>query len=129
MEDSGPNEPLYSIGELAEKSGISRRTVRFYVQKGLVDAPLGRGRSSGYTQHHLEQIQRVRLFQREGLELDQIQNLPEEAAPTDRFAAQAVLRIPLGGGNLLEVEARRGPPSKETLEQIAELLKMENPNV
>jgi len=31
----------FSVGELAELGGVSRRTVRYYVQEGLIPAPLG----------------------------------------------------------------------------------------
>ena len=115
-----------SIGELADKSGVSRRTVRFYVQKGLIDPPIGKGRSSGYSARHLEQIQRVRTFQREGLELDQIQELPEDAAPPEPFVPELLMRIPLTPGFNLEMDARRGVPSKEVIEKIAALLKGES---
>jgi DNA-binding transcriptional MerR regulator len=37
---------LYAIGDLAELAGVSRRTIRYYVQEGLVPAPLGLGRGS-----------------------------------------------------------------------------------
>ncbi|MFT3785003.1 MAG: MerR family DNA-binding transcriptional regulator [Tepidisphaeraceae bacterium] len=33
----------YSIDELASAAGITRRAVRFYVQQGLLEAPVGRG--------------------------------------------------------------------------------------
>ena len=34
----------YNIDELADLGGVSRRTVRYYVQEGLLPAPLGVGR-------------------------------------------------------------------------------------
>jgi len=68
--DAAPTpDRLYSIGELAELTGVSRRTVRFYVQRRLIDAPLGRGRGSHYDQRHVEQIRRVRALQRQGVPL------------------------------------------------------------
>ncbi|HYE85639.1 MAG TPA: MerR family transcriptional regulator [Vicinamibacterales bacterium] len=70
------NDSLLSIGELADRTGVSRRTVRFYVQRGLIAPPVGRGRGSGYTAQHLEQIARVLRLQREGLPLETIAQLP-----------------------------------------------------
>ena len=50
----------YAIGELATLGGVSRRTVRYYVQEGLISAPLGLGRGNHYTPDHLEQLLRVK---------------------------------------------------------------------
>ena len=41
----------YSIGAIAEKTGISRRTVRYYVQLGLIEPPVGKGRGSYYIEN------------------------------------------------------------------------------
>jgi|GEM_PF-3077762 len=62
----------YSIGELAELTGVSRRTVHFYVQRRLIDPPLGRGRGRHYDERHVEQIRSVRLRQRQGVPLDEM---------------------------------------------------------
>jgi DNA-binding transcriptional MerR regulator len=113
---------LLSIGELSERTGVSRRTVRFYVQRGLIDAPIGRGRASGYDSRHVEQILRVRGLQRAGLELQHIQNLPEAAAAT-AFAGvrppQVVVRLAVAEGTVLEVDASRRQPNPAILEELA----------
>lgn len=61
-----------SIAELARLGGVSRRTVRYYVQRGLIPAPLGTGRGSHYTQEHLDALIRVKALQERGLPLSQI---------------------------------------------------------
>jgi len=38
----------YSVGELADLGGVSRRTVRYYVQEGLLPTPLGVGRGDAH---------------------------------------------------------------------------------
>jgi len=68
-----PTEPQrYSIGELSELTGVSRRTVHFYVQRRLIDAPLGKGRGRHYDQRHVDQIRRVRDLQRHGVPLGEM---------------------------------------------------------
>ncbi|GAB4276864.1 MAG: hypothetical protein Kow0029_19130 [Candidatus Rifleibacteriota bacterium] len=52
-------EKKYRIGELAELTQLSRRTIRFYIQNGLVDPPLGKGRGHYYTGKHLAQLQQI----------------------------------------------------------------------
>ena len=63
---------LYGIGDLADLAGVSRRTVRYYVQEGLVPAPLGLGRGSHYGPPHLEQLLKVKALQEAGQTLDEI---------------------------------------------------------
>lgn len=62
----------YAIGELAALGGVSRRTVRYYVQEGLIPAPLGVGRGHHYSGDHLEQLLRVKSLQEAGQTLDDI---------------------------------------------------------
>jgi DNA-binding transcriptional MerR regulator len=63
---------LYAIGDLADLGGVSRRTVRYYVQEGLLPAPLGLGRGNHYGPAHLEQLLKVKAMQEAGRTLDEI---------------------------------------------------------
>jgi len=63
----------YAIDELAALGGVSRRTVRYYVQEGLIPPPLGLGRGNHYTAEHLEQLLRVKAMQESGRTLVEIQ--------------------------------------------------------
>lgn len=71
-----------SIGELAERADVSRRTIRFYVQRGLIAPPEGGGRGAHYTPEHLERLLAVKRLQEVGIPLEVIlQRLgPPEAA-------------------------------------------------
>jgi DNA-binding transcriptional MerR regulator len=62
----------YAIAELATLGGVSRRTVRYYVQERLIPQPLGLGRGNHYTAEHLEQLLRVKAMQENGRTLDDI---------------------------------------------------------
>jgi DNA-binding transcriptional MerR regulator len=85
----------YSIGELAERAGVSRRTVRYYVQRGLLPAPLGRGRGEHYGAEHLAAVLRVKARQEQGESLEEIRRRqagePEPVVPP---AAPAPTRCP-----------------------------------
>jgi DNA-binding transcriptional MerR regulator len=70
----------YAIGELATLGGVSRRTVRYYVQEGLIPPPLGLGRGDHYTAEHLEQLLRVKAMQESGRSLDDIRRAPGQAS-------------------------------------------------
>ena len=60
----------YGIDELAELGGVSRRTVRYYVQERLLPPPLGVGRGRHYGRAHLDALLRVKSMQEAGLTLD-----------------------------------------------------------
>ncbi len=65
----------YSIDELASLAELPRRTVRYYIQQGLVSAPIGEKRAAYYTAEHLEQLLTIRKWQHAGLSLDRISEL------------------------------------------------------
>lgn len=67
--------PRYQIDELAALAGVPRRTVRYYIQLGLVDRPIGERRAAYYTPDHLEQLLTVVKYANAGLALDRIADL------------------------------------------------------
>ncbi len=74
-------ERHYSIGELADAAGFSRRTIRFYVQRGVIAPPLGAGRGHYYTEDHLNSLRRVRALQERGHSLEAVSLVLKGRAP------------------------------------------------
>ena len=72
MSQGNRDERCYRIEELAELGGVTRRTVRYYVQRGLLPTPLGTGRGPHYTQAHLERLIHIRQLQETGVPLAEI---------------------------------------------------------
>jgi DNA-binding transcriptional MerR regulator len=72
---NNPSIPSYSIDELASLAELPRRTVRYYIQQGLVNHPIGEKRSAYYTAAHLEQLLVIRKWQQAGLSLDRIREI------------------------------------------------------
>ena len=68
-------EPTFGIDELCGLTGVARRTVRFYTQKGLLDPPEGERRGAYYTRRHLEQLLLIRKWQAAGVSLERIGQL------------------------------------------------------
>jgi len=67
--------PNYSIEEIAALAEMPRRTVRYYIQQGLVDRPIGEKRFAYYTTGHLEQLLTIRKWQQAGLSLERIKEI------------------------------------------------------
>jgi DNA-binding transcriptional MerR regulator len=81
--------PTFTIDEIAALAELPRRTVRYYIQTGLIDRPQGVGKGAHYAQRHVEQLLLVRKWQLAGLSLERIGELlrqPDTGAlpPTPR---------------------------------------------
>jgi DNA-binding transcriptional MerR regulator len=122
-----PDEPRYAIGDLADLGGVSRRTVRFYVQEGLLPAPYGLGRGNHYGQVHLDQLLRVKALQEAGRTLDEVRDaLRQTGRRSARLAADAVppprtlwRRVALAPGVELHISSELRLPSEATLHDLA----------
>jgi DNA-binding transcriptional MerR regulator len=118
----------YPIGELATLGGVSRRTVRYYVQEGLISPPLGLGRGNHYTPEHLEQLLRVKALQESGQTLDDIRASltktpqPRAAQPLgdDATARSLWRRITLMPGVELHVSSTVRLPTAGHFRELAE---------
>ncbi len=56
----------FSLAELAEAAGLPRRTIRYYIARGLLPGPLKAGRRSEYSREHLERLGEIQRLQNEG---------------------------------------------------------------
>jgi len=65
----------YTLDEIAALAELPRRTVRYYIQTGLIDRPEGVGKGAWYTARHVEQLLLVRKWQLAGLSLERIGEL------------------------------------------------------
>lgn len=93
-ESSPEPDSSFGIETLCILSGVSRRTVRFYTQKGLLDPPEGQKRGAYYTRHHLEQLLLIRRWSREGLSLDSIGRLLKgELEPTPMAPVAGMVEV------------------------------------
>lgn len=63
----------WKLDELAERAGVSPRTVRYYVQRKLLPPPVFRGRDTVYSEEHLIRLLAIRRLQERFLPLDAIQ--------------------------------------------------------
>ena len=75
----------YKVSELADKAGVTKRTIHYYISKGLLFPPEGSGVNSLYTDEHLERILLIKKLQAEYMPLNKIREYildnPEEKAP------------------------------------------------
>jgi DNA-binding transcriptional MerR regulator len=63
----------YKLEELADEAGVTPRTVRYYVQRGLLPPPVFRGKDSAYGVEHALRLKAIKRLQDRFLPLDAIQ--------------------------------------------------------
>lgn len=70
-------EKKFTIDDLSSLTGYSRRTIRYYIQIGLVEPPAGRGRGGFYNDSHLNKLRQIKVLNERGMSLSAIINYLE----------------------------------------------------
>jgi DNA-binding transcriptional MerR regulator len=81
------------LDELAERAGVSPRTVRYYIQRGLLTAPAFRGADTSYGEEHLVALRAIKKLQEAYWPLDTIAGALAHRSPADleRIASGALV--------------------------------------
>src|SRR4051795_5362409 len=88
-------DPLDLTG-LADRAGVSIRTVRYYLQQGLLPKPEARGPGAHYTAEHLDRLLLIKRLQREHLPLAEIRRVIETGGaemPTPKTARDYIRSV------------------------------------
>ena len=64
----------YKVSELTNKAGVTKRTIHYYISKGLLLPPEGSGVNSIYTDEHLNRILLIKKLQAEFMPLNKIRD-------------------------------------------------------
>jgi Ca-activated chloride channel family protein len=98
----------FSLAELCDVVGESPRTVRYYIQQGLLPPPAGAGPVATYGPEHVDGIKAVRAMQRQHLPLATIRGRLEasrDEQPSAPDDATSYVQAALG---------LKGPPATAT---------------
>ena len=115
-------ENQYTIHDLCDLTGYSRRTIRYYIQEGLLDPPAGRGRGGFYFDSHLKRLQQIKILQDKGLKLAAIQELVKKGEePEPSPVRELWVKYPVDRG--IEIHISRDLEEKER-KKIAEIIRV-----
>ena len=123
------NEPdtIFTLDELSALAELPRRTVRYYIQVGLLERPAGVGRGAHYGQRHLKQLLEIRKWTRAGLSLERVRELLSLEAdgvpvppplPRRPGSVEVWSHIVLGDGVELTIEPKRAGLSPEQVRAL-----------
>lgn len=121
----------FAIEEICALVEMNKRTVRYYIQKGLVDRPEGVGKGAFYSHGHLEQLLAIRKWKAAGLSLERIQEIlagEKEGTANDKPIPPPLSKkqgqvevwshMHLGDGVELHIEPRRAGLTPEQVRAL-----------
>jgi len=73
----------YSLADLTKLTGVSPRTVRYYIAQGLLPAPTQQGPNARYSELHLDRLRVIRRLQSAHLPLAEIRRRLESLQPEE----------------------------------------------
>lgn len=121
----------FSLDELCGLTGYPKRTIRYYIQIGLIARPVGEARAARYTEEHLQQLHRIRKLATAGMSLGGIREVLAGGEPPiplrQRLPGTAELRnhVYVAPGMEFQIapeEARLTP--EQTRDFIREVIKL-----
>lgn len=77
-----PDPSVFDLNELSDRAGVTPRTVRYYIQQGLLRSPGTPGPGARYGEGHLGRLRLIRRLQREHQPLAEIRHRLKVAAST-----------------------------------------------
>lgn len=112
-------DTTFTLDQISALTDLSLRTIRYYIQLGLVDRHEGDRRHARYTQRHLDQVLQVRAMADQGMPLERIrQNMhgvtPEPAPPKSAGDISVISKVFVAPGVELHLEPQVAglPPEK-----------------
>jgi DNA-binding transcriptional MerR regulator len=116
----------YTLNELSALVDINARTIRFYIQQGVVDKPHGLNKGAYYTEEHLQQLLTVKKYKEAGVSLDRIAQIIHEEQGSESIdyrtrpgQIEVLSRIHLVEGVELSINPERSGLRQQDIRQLS----------
>ena len=127
--EQGTDTEVFSLEELSVRTDVPVRTIRYYIQRGLVSRPEGEKKGSYYLRKHLNQLLQIRKWVAAGMSLDRIamQMNPSDtpAHPQETSATEPIVRslraYALAPGIELVIDSSRNTLSDTAIKRLLAL--------
>jgi DNA-binding transcriptional MerR regulator len=116
-------DTTFTLNQLSALTDLSLRTVRYYIQLGLVDRHEGDRKHARYTQRHLDQLLQVRVMADQGIPLERIKHqihgtTPPPPPPKAAGDIAVISKVYVAPGVELHLEPQAAGLSPEKLRQF-----------
>ncbi len=118
----------FTLDDLCSLADLPKRTVRYYIQIGLLGRPEGAGRGAHYSVRHLDQLLEIRKWRRAGLSLERIRELMggtggegalrPPAPPRRKGSVEVWSHVVIDDGVELAIEPKRSGLSPEQVRKL-----------
>ncbi len=114
----------FTLDDLCTLTDLPKRTVRYYMQMGLVDRPIGETRAAHYLAQHLDQLLKVKQLSDAGISLERIaeiqkgEELPVPAKPRKPGDIQVKSHIHVAAGIELQISPEEADMSPEQIRAL-----------
>jgi DNA-binding transcriptional MerR regulator len=114
----------FSLDELCTLTDLPKRTVRYYMQMGLVDRPVGETRAAHYLTAHLDQLLKVKQLTDAGISLERIaeiqngEELPVPPKPRKPGDIQVKSHVHVAPGIELQISPEEADMSPEQIRTL-----------
>jgi len=124
MNKTNMDQQKFNLEELCKLTDFSVRTVRYYMQLGLVDRPVGETRAAHYTQKHLDQLILIKRLTDSGISLERVGEVmaggepPISTARKQPGSIEVKSHLFIAPGIELEISAEEAGMSPEQLRSM-----------
>jgi DNA-binding transcriptional MerR regulator len=114
----------FSLDDLCTLTDLPKRTVRYYMQMGLVDRPIGETRAAHYLTAHLDQLLKAKQLTDAGISLERIaeiqngEELPVPAKPRKPGDIQVRSHVHVAPGIELQISPEEADMSPEQIRAL-----------
>jgi DNA-binding transcriptional MerR regulator len=118
------SEQSFTLNELCVLADLPVRTLRYYVQNGLVDRPNGETRAARYATRHLEQVLLIKKWTTAGVSLERVRQLlrgeeaPIPAQPKKAGSIEVCSHLCVTDGLEVVIEPSRAGLSPEQVRKF-----------
>lgn len=115
----------FTLDQLCTLAAVPKRTVRYYIQIGLLHRPEGENRGARYLSSHLEALLRIRQLTEAGISLERIREVlsgePPAVPPRPQAfgAVEVKSHIRIAPGIEIQVSPEQAQASPEQLRALA----------
>lgn len=117
--------PTFSLDQLCTLAAVPKRTVRYYIQIGLLDRPVGETRGAHYLSSHLDRLLHIKQLTDAGISLERIREVlhgevpPVPPRPRRAGAVEVRSHIWIAPGIELQIAPEEAEASPEQVRALA----------